>query len=378
MAEEDSAQEKTEEPTSKKLEKSREEGQLPRSKDLATSIVLITSALSVIIFGPAMVLKITQVAKFNFQFDRQAAIDQNLMLAHFNQSAIEGFVSVIPLYITLLIAAVVGPIMVSGWNFSIKSITPKFSKMNPFSGLKKMVSSHALIELLKAWAKVIVVGIGSILVIISQFNDIRWIVREDVFQGMEHATSILFWAIFFISCSTLVIAAIDVPFQIYSHNKKMKMTLQEIKDEYKNTEGKPEVKARVRQLQREVSQRQMMSQVPDADVIITNPDHFAVALKYTPNEMPAPILLGKGTDLVAEKLKEIAREYKIPIVQSPPLARSIYHFTEIGQEIPEGLYMAVAQILAYIFQLNQYQKGYAAKPGDLPDFDIPDDLRYDL
>jgi len=378
MAEEDSAQEKSEEPTAKKLEKSREEGQLPRSKDLSTSVVLIASVLSVIAFGPIMVLKVTQIAKFNFQFDRQAAIDKNLMLAHLNHSAMEGFISLIPLFTVLLIAAIAGPILVSGWNFSAKSISPKFSKMNPLSGLKKMVSTHALVELLKAWAKVLVVGIGAILVIISQFNDIRWIVREDVFQGMEHVTSILFWSIFFICCSTLVIAAIDVPFQLYSHNKKMKMTLQEVKDEYKNTEGKPEVKARVRQLQREVSQRKMMSQVPDADVIITNPDHFAVALKYTPNEMPAPVLLGKGTDLVAEKIKEIAKEYNIPIVQSPPLARSIYHFTEIGQEIPEGLYMAVAQILAYIFQLNQYQSGYAQKPGDLPDFDIPEDLRFDV
>lgn len=377
MAEEDSGQEKTEEPTAKKLEKAKEEGQIPRSKDLTTSIVLMASIGALIVYGQGIVINMLQIAKFNFQFDRAAAFDDQLLIAHFSRSIIDGFMSIAPFFLVVLITAFLGPLIISGWNFSGKSITPKFSKMNPLSGLKKMVSLNALVELLKSYAKVFVVTFGAIMVIMMQFNDIRWVLREQVSQGVEHMISLVLWGLLYISFSTLVIAAIDVPFQLYSHNKKMKMTLQEVKDEYKNTEGKPEVKAKIRQMQREMSQRQAVNNVPDADVIITNPDHYAVALKYTPNEMPAPLLLAKGADLVAEKIKEVAIENKIPIVQAPPLARSIYHFTEINEEIPEGLYMAVAQILAYIFQISQYQKGHAQKPEDLPGFDIPDDLKFD-
>jgi len=376
MAEEESGQEKSEEPTSRKLEKAREEGQLPRSRELGTSAVLITGALGLIVFGPFIVTNVVKIAAFNFEFDRQAATDPAVMLAHLAMSAKQAGFMLIPVMVMLLLAAILGPICLSGWNFSSKAITPKLSKLNPLSGIKRMVSLNALMELAKGWAKVLVIGFFAALILISQFDRIRWLIKEHYLQGMDHLGVILGWSFLLLCVATLIIAAIDVPFQVYSHTKKMRMTLQEVKDEYKNTEGKPEVKAKIKQLQREISQRQAMSQVPDADVVITNPDHFAVALKYKPNEMPAPILLAKGADLMAEKIKEIAVEYKIPIVEAPALARSIFHFTDIDQEIPEGLYLAVAQVLAYVFQLSQWQKGFGPKPGPMPDFLVPDDLQW--
>ncbi len=377
MAEEDSSQEKTEEPTERKLQKAREDGQLARSKELATSVVLIVSALSLILFGHFLVKAIYQIAIYNFSFERDAAFDYRYLFAHLSDSLQEGFTSLIPIFILLLVAAIVGPISLSGWNFSSKAIAPKFDRMDPLKGVKRMVSKEALMELLKGWAKVLVVATASVLAFAYHVEDIQALVHESIENGMLHLMHILLWAFFIICCSSLAIAAIDVPFQVTSHTQKMRMTMQEVKDEFKNTEGKPEVKSKLRQLQREASQRQMMGNIPDADVVITNPDHFAVALKYKPNEMPAPLLVAKGADEVAEKIKEIAREYNIPVICIPPLARSIFHFTKIDEEIPEGLYLAVAQVLAYVYQVNQWKKGFGQKPQGQPDYPIPDDLRWD-
>lgn len=378
MAEEsEDGQEKSEEPTARKLEKAREDGQLPRSKELSTSVVLIVGALTLVAMGPYAITRLSIMTKYNLAFDRQAATDPALMFAHLSESFLDALLSVTPMLIALLIASIAGPISLSGWNFSTKAISPNLGKLNPLKGIKRMFSMNALMELLKGWAKVIVVSVMAGLVFWFQFDAIRGLLREPHLLGMKHLMETLAWAFLLICASTLIIAAIDIPFQIQSHIKKMRMTLQEVKDEYKNTEGKPEVKSKIRQLQREISQRQMMTNVPDADVVITNPDHFAVALKYKPNEMPAPILVAKGADLMAEKIKEVAREYKIPILQIPPLARSIYHFTEIDDEIPEGLYLAVAQVLAYIYQMEQWAKGRAPKPEDKPEYPVPDDLRWD-
>ncbi|AJQ96311.1 flagellar biosynthesis protein FlhB [Gynuella sunshinyii] len=377
MAEDDSGQDKSEEPTTRKLEKAREEGQLPRSRELATAIVLIASGIALLVFGAQVSTKVLEIARFNFSFDKQAAFDPNMLFAHFERSIADGFIVLIPIFAILLLAAVLGSTLLSGWNFSSKVLAPKFDRLNPLSGLKRMFSVNSLVELLKGWAKVLIVATGAALVVTLKVEDIRSLLFESVGEGVHHLALIILWSFILISCATLLIALIDVPFQIRSHMKKMRMTLQEIKDEYKNTEGKPEVKARIRRMQREMSQRKMMSNVPDADVVITNPDHFAVALKYKPKENAAPILLAKGADLMAEKIKEIAKEHKIPIITIPPLARSIYHFTKIDQEIPEGLYLAVAQILAYVYQLNQWRKGYAPKPEKRPDVQVPEDLRWD-
>ncbi|MEX2367535.1 MAG: flagellar biosynthesis protein FlhB [Pseudohongiellaceae bacterium] len=377
MAEEDSSQEKTEEPTAKKKEKAAEEGNVARSKELNTSAILVSAAAGLLIFGPAMAGNLLNVMKFSFSFDPNASWDTQIALGYLEIAFVESMWSLLPLFLLLLVAAFFGPIGLGGWNFSTKAVAPKGSRMNPLSGLKRMFSLNALVELLKGWGKVLVVGTVAVLVLVGLKDDFISMVFEPTTPSVHHAVIVLAWTFLLICCSTIIIAIVDIPFQIYSHTKKLKMTMQEVKEEYKNTEGKPEVKSKIRQLQREMANRRMMSDVPDADVVITNPTHYAVALKYDPQGMPAPMLLAKGVDETAMKIREIAGEYKIPVLEMPALARSIYHHTEIGQEIPEGLYVAVAQVLAFVFQTDQWKKGRAPKPERKPFVDIPDDLKED-
>lgn len=250
----------------------------------------------------------------------------------------------------------IGAAGVGGISFSAQVTMPKLSKMNPLSGLKRMVGMQSWVELIKSILKVVLVtGFAMYLIQASQADLIQ--LSMDVYpQNILHALDILLNFILLISCSLLIVVAIDIPFQIWQHSDQLKMTKQEVKDEYKETEGKPEVKGRIRMLQREAAQRRMMADVPQADVIITNPEHFSVALRYKQKTDRAPVVIAKGTDHMAMKIREVAREHDITIVPAPPLARALYHSTELEQEIPDGLFTAVAQVLAFVFQLKQYRK----------------------
>ncbi|BCE02228.1 flagellar biosynthesis protein FlhB [Marinicellulosiphila megalodicopiae] len=376
MSDEDSSQEKTEDPTEKRKEKAREDGQVPRSRELNTAVLLTASALCFIFFGPNLVEMGKQIFEINFIFDRDQATDPVKMLASFAATTKVALWGIFPIFIILTIACIIGPIGIGGWNVSMKSALPKANRINPMSGLKKMFSMNSMVELLKSWLKVLGIGGAAVLVLMVEFESLFKMTFEYTMPALTHALNVLLWSFLFISLTTWVLVAIDVPYQIYQVQKKLKMSLQEIKDEYKNSEGKPEVKAKVRQIQREMSQRRMMSDMPDADVVITNPEHYSVALKYDPQSMDVPILVAKGVDQMAMKIREVANEYNISIIQMPPLARSIYHFTEIGREVPEGLYVAVAQVLAYVYQMDQYKKGQGEKP-KLQNIEVPDDLRYD-
>ncbi|MEH6346603.1 MAG: flagellar biosynthesis protein FlhB [Bermanella sp.] len=374
MAEEDSSQEKTEEPTGKRLEKAREDGQIPRSKELSTSLILITGVLSLWIFGDWLFSAERNIFILNFSIERHHLFDEKQMIIHLAASALEAIIAVTPIFILLTLAAIFGPLALGGWMFSGKSLLPKLDRISPLAGLKRMFSLKSLVELLKGWAKILVV-VGCILFLFfSLKNSVLSLSQEPQRQAIAHAMNLVMTGALTLALSTLLISLIDVPFQIYEFTKKMKMSLQEVKDEHKDTEGKPEVKQRIRRLQYEMSQRRMMSDVPDADVVITNPTHYAVALKYHSDEMKAPILLAKGTDEVALKIREIASHNKIPVVESPSLARSVYTFTKVGKEIPEGLYVAIAQVLAYVYQLDQYFKRQGPKPRQ-PTFPVPPDLR---
>ena len=377
MAEQDSSQEKTEEPTARRLEKSREEGQVPRSKELNTTMVLLFGALGLLAFGPWMAEHVTAIAKLGFSFDRDAAFDTAQMFRHLGASAWEATIALTPWLIIVLLAAFFGPIGVGGWLLSGKAIMPKFDRLNPLSGLKRMFSMNSLVELIKSWAKVLVVGLVAWLVLGLYFDDAMQLKRMATEAAIAGAIDIILWSVIFLCASTIVIAVADVPWQIYSHTKKLRMTMQEIKDEFKESEGKPEVKSKIRQLQREMSQRRMMADVPTADVVITNPTHFAVALKYDSAGMSAPVMVAKGSDEVAMKIREIAKEHNVPQMQAPPLARALYTHGKIGDEIPEGLYVAVAQVLAYIYQMDLFVKGRGPRPERKPDMPIPRDLRVD-
>ncbi|WP_196158001.1 flagellar biosynthesis protein FlhB [Reinekea sp. G2M2-21] len=377
MAEEDTSQEKTEEPTPRKIEKSKEEGNIARSKELNTSAILLVSAICFLVFGPGIAKTMQTIMIFCFRFDARAAWDINIAGAYFEAVLFDAFLALIPTFGFLLLAAIVAPTSLGGWNFATKALMPKGSRLNPLSGIKRMFSMNSLVELAKGWGKVIVVATASIIVLMGLKDDFMSMVFQPTENAIVHALTVLAWSFLFIAASTILIALVDIPFQIYSHTKKLRMTMQEIKEEFKNTEGKPEVKAKIRQLQREMANRRMMADVPEADVIITNPTHYAVALKYEPNAMPAPLLVAKGVDEVALKIREIGQEYDVPILEIPSLARSIYHNTDIGGEIPEGLYIAVAQVLAYVYQVDMWKKGRSPEKPAKPETPIPPDLRAD-
>ena len=377
MAEDnDSSQEKTEEPTPRRLEKAKEEGQVPRSKELATAAILMMGTGGLLMSGAHIADTMTRIMRSSFALPRDALFDSHQMGLYLANAAVLATEALAPLMIFLFIASIAGSIALGGWLLSAKAVAPKFSRLNPIKGLGRMFSLKSLVELGKAFAKVTVVLFFAVIILQTQTDALLGLSREAVVPAMGHAAQILGWSFFFLSCTMLIIVAVDVPFQIYDHQKNLKMTKQEVKDEFKDTEGKPEVKSKIRQLQREMSQRRMLQDVPEADVVITNPTHYSVALRYKPETDSAPILLAKGGDQIALKIREIANANDVEVVEAPALARSVYYHSEIGQEIPSGLYMAVAQILAYVFQLKQFRRRVSPRPA-MPDFPIPDDLRED-
>ena len=377
MAESESGADKSEEPTGKRLEESRKKGQIARSKELNTLAVTLTGTVALIIFGAYMGNVLMDIMRGNFSLPREVLMSERSMALYLLASGKEALLAVQPFLIALLIASIAGPIALGGWLFSAEALQPKASRMNPLAGLKRMFSVQALVELVKALAKFLVILAVALVVLAVDQDDLLAIANEPVEPAILHSLRVVGWSAFWLSCGLILIAVVDVPFQLWSHKQKLMMTKQEVRDEYKDTEGKPEVKGRIRQLQREMAERRMMQAVPQADVVITNPTHFAVALKYDPEKGGAPMLLAKGGDFLALKIREIAQEHQVMVLESPALARAVYYSTELDQEIPAGLYLAVAQVLAYVYQLRQYRAGKGKRPGPLPDLPIPADLRRD-
>ena len=377
MAESESGADKTEDPTEKRKKDSREKGEIARSKELNTLAIMLAGSIGLLIFGGALARDMMDLMRYNFSIGREALLNPDSMGLALLHSGKVALIAVQPVLVSLLIAALVGPIALGGWLFAAGSLAPKFSRMNPAAGIKRMFSAKALVELLKALAKFFIVLIVALLVLQSDIDDLLRIAHEPLELAVIHSLQVVAWSALWMACGLILIAAVDVPVQLWESHKKLLMTKQEVRDEHKDQEGRPEVKQRIRQLQREMSQRRMMSAIPDADVIITNPTHYAVALKYDPEKGAAPMLLAKGSDFLALKIREIGAKHNILLLESPALARSIYHSTELEQEIPAGLYLAVAQVLAYVYQIRQYQAGRGKRPDPLKDLPIPADLRRD-
>ncbi|WP_428637128.1 flagellar biosynthesis protein FlhB [Shewanella sp.] len=377
MADNDTSQEKTEEATPRRREQAREKGQVARSKELGTSAVLMSAAVGFAIVGPSLGQSLMVVMSNLFTMDRSEIFDTNSMFNIWQMVLSELAIPMASFVLFLAFIAFLGNVVLGGITFSVKAFMPKGSKMNPVSGFKRMFGVQALVELTKGIAKFSVVAIMAYLLLSYYFVDILTLSQGHLPGNVYNALDLLVWMFIILCSSTVIIVVIDVPFQIWNHNKQLRMTKQEIKDEYKDTEGQPEVKGRVRQMQREMAQRRMMAEVPNADVIVVNPEHYAVAVKYDVTKAAAPYVLAKGVDDVAFRIREIAREHDVAIVSAPPLARAIYHTTKIDQEIPEGLFTAVAQVLAYVFQLRQYQQKGGKRPTPIPlNQPIPDDLKY--
>ncbi len=377
MAESESGQDKTEEPTEKRRREAREKGQLPRSRELNTLAILMAGAGGLLIYGADLAGALLRLMRSNFELSRETAMNTESMLQLLGASAYLAAQGLWPILLMLLAAAIVGPIALGGWLFSMDALQPKFSRLNPLSGLKRMFSAKSLLELSKALIKFLVVLAVALLVLSADRDALLALAHQPLEQAILHSVRVVGWSAFWMACSLLLIAAVDVPYQIWDNRQKLLMTKQEVRDEYKDSEGKPEVKSKIRQMQREMAQRRMMAAVPEADVVITNPTHFAVALKYDPAGGGAPLLLAKGNDFLALKIREVAQEHKVMVMESPALARAVYYSTELDQEIPAGLYLAVAQVLAYVYQLKQYQVGKGKRPSPLKDLPIPPDLRRD-
>ena len=378
MAESESGQDKTEDPTEKRKKDSRDKGEIARSKELNTLAIMLAGAGALLIFGGALAQEMMELMRMNFTLSREVIMDQRNMGSFLLHSGQIALVAIQPVMITLLLAALIGPISLGGWLFAAGSMAPKFSRMNPGAGLKRMFSTKALVELLKALAKFLIVLFVALAVLSADIDDLLRIAHEPLEMAIIHSLQVVGWSALWMACGLMIIAAVDVPVQLWESHKKLLMTKQEVRDEHKDQEGRPEVKQRIRQLQREMSQRRMMAAIPEADVVITNPTHYAVALKYDPDKGSAPVLLAKGSDFLALKIREIAVANDVLLLESPALARSIYYSTELEQEIPGGLYLAVAQVLAYVYQIRQHRAGKGKPPEPLKDdLPIPPDLRRD-
>ncbi|WP_367256344.1 flagellar biosynthesis protein FlhB [Pseudomonas sp. stari2] len=378
MAESESGQDKTEDPTEKRKKDSREKGEVARSKELNTLAIMLAGSGALLVFGGMLAQDLMELMRMNFTLSREVIMDQGSMGKFLMSSGLSALLAIQPIMITLLLAAFLGPIALGGWLFAVGSLAPKFSRMNPLSGIKRMFSMKSVVELLKALAKFLIILAVALVVLSGDVDDLLRIAHEPLDRAIIHSLQLVGWSTLWMACGLIIIAAVDVPVQLWESIKKLKMTKQEVRDEHKDQEGRPEVKQRIRQVQREMSQRRMMAAIPDADVVITNPTHYAVALKYDSEKGGAPVLLAKGSDFLALKIREIAVANNVMLLESPALARSIYYSTELEEEIPGGLYLAVAQVLAYVYQIRQHQAGKGKRPDPLSDdLPIPPDLRRD-
>ncbi len=366
--------ERTEEATPRRLEKAREEGQVPRSQELTTFAVLMVAATGILFLGAGLMESLLHIVKAGIQMERELAFQPDLMINRFYELALEGLIAIAPILLLLIIVALFAPMLMSGGLVSTKLLMPDFNRINPIKGLSRMFSVRSLVELVKAIAKAVIIGGVAAMVIWQNKEEVMALLTVPVDIAISRAGDFLSMSFLLITGAMVLIVGIDVPFQIWEHAKQMRMSKEDIRKEYKESEGDPMVKGRIRSLQREAARRRMMAEIPNADVIVTNPTHYAVALKYKSNSMRAPKVVAKGVHLLAARIRELGEEHRIPILEAPPLARALYYHAELESEIPEKLYTAVAEVLAYIFQLKRYQEFGGDYPHVPVDLSVPEGM----
>ncbi|MBN3254195.1 flagellar type III secretion system protein FlhB [Pectobacterium brasiliense] len=373
---EDSDLEKTEAPTPQKEEKAREEGQIPRSREL-TSVLMMVAGLAILwIGGEVMAGRLARIVSQSLNFDYATIGDDTQMLRHVGSLLRQAASALIPIMLGAVLVALSAPLLLGGILFSTKSLKVDFKKLDPISGLKRLFSAQSLAELFKAILKSVMVGIISTLFLIHNWPTILHLVSEAPTAAMGDALELAVMCGFLIIMGLIPMVAFDVFWQVWSHIKKLRMSKQEIRDEHKQSEGDPHVKGRIRQQQRAIAQRRMMADVPKADVIVTNPTHYAVALRYDEKKMNAPKVLAKGAGEIALRIRELGTEHRVPILEAPPLARALFRHSEVGQHIPAALYAAVAEVLAWVYQLKRWKREgglIPRKPKHLP---VPDALDF--
>lgn len=371
---EDSDLEKTEQPSPRRLEQAREEGQVPQSRELSTFLVLITGVAGLWLMGGWMSARVLGLLREGFHIEREQAFDTALMLQGVNSLFTEALLTVLPLFAILMVAAVGAPILMGGFVFSPKALGLKLDRMNPIQGLGRMFSVHGLVELLKSLMKAAIVGGVGVFAVWREHEHIFTLMLENIESAVPDFLQTLVFSTLLIVLGLAVVAMVDVPFQLWQYNKRLRMTKEEVKRESKEQEGDPHVKARIRSVQREMARRRMMAEVPKADVVVTNPTHFSVALKYDAKKMKAPIVVAKGRGDLALKIRELAKEHKVPLLEAPPLARALYKHCELEQAVPGALYTAVAEVMAYVYQLNHWMANGGLPPAVPAKLPVPENM----
>ncbi|HTW74786.1 MAG TPA: flagellar biosynthesis protein FlhB [Steroidobacteraceae bacterium] len=371
-ADERDERERTESPSQKRLDDARKAGRVPRSRDLGAALVVLTGGVALRGLGAEVARRLAAIMHDGLTLDHAELADATDMLSRLEHGAIQGMLAAAPLLGLLLAAAVLAPLSIGGWTFSASALVPDFSRLNAVAGLGRVFSLRGFIELGKALARFVVVAVVAVAVLARQFHSFRALATEPVQLGVGHAMSLIGTAFIALGGALAAIAVVDVPLAIWQYHRSLRMTRQELRDEHKETEGSPETRSRVRRLQQQLARKRMMSRVPKADVVVTNPTHYAVALSYDERRHRAPVVLAKGVELIALTIRRIAEEHGVPIVEAPPLARALHANCELDDEIPTRLYAAVARVLTYVYQLRAARRFAAPRPAPLH-IDLPDE-----
>ncbi len=373
MADSDqSAQDRTLDPSAKRLDDARREGQVPRSRYLSHLLILGTAVLGFTLVGSRLSDACRHILVSGLSFDRAAVTEPGIMGARLSSMAVDATWAALPLLAALMVASLAAPLLIGGWNFAIGAIAPRFDRLDPLQGFQRFLSLGAMLDLGKVMLLAILLSIVGAYYILGHVEQLSALALQNLPSAASQLTSILLSAFTVLVATLAVSAAIDVPYQITHYRNRLRMTVEEARQEEKESQGDPRVKQRVRSAARELARKRMMAAVPKADVVVTNPTHFAVALKYMESRHRAPMVVAKGMDAVADRIRELARESGVPLLEAPPLARALYRHVEIGAEIPAALYTAVAQVLAYVYQLRRYQSGQAKRPTEPSDIEVPD------
>ncbi len=352
MAENENGQDRTEQPTQKRLDEARRSGNVPRSRELSTAAVVLVAGIGLRFSGAGMASGFAGLMKAGLTLSRDQVLDENRLLPDLVAMGAQALMVAAPILGLTLAAALFSPLAIGGWNMSFQALVPDFSRLNPVAGLKRLFTIRGLAELLKAYAKFLLVGAIAVIFLRSKTPELLGLGNEPLNAGIAHAAQLTGQALLVLSGSLAIIAAVDVPLQLTQYMKQLRMSRQETRQEHRESDGSPEMKGRIRRMQQELARRRMLQQVPKADVVITNPTHYSVALRYDDKRMRAPIVVAKGVDEVAANIRKIATENKVPIFEAPPLARVLFRDVDLNAEVPSTLYIAVAQVLTYVIQLR--------------------------
>ena len=373
---ETSDEDKTEDPTPQRLEKAREEGQVPRSRELTSLLMLLLGVAVLWLGGDWLARRLVNLLSGGLRFDHSIVNDSNLILRQIMLLLKEAMLALLPLIVGAVAVALIAPTMLGGLLFSTKSLSFKLDKLNPLPGIKRMFSAQTAAELSKALMKAVLMGSVAGLFLWHHWPKMMRLVSESPLSAMGDALNMVGLCALLVVLGIIPMVGFDVFWQIHSHLKKLRMSRQDIRDEFKQSEGDPHVKGRIRQMQRAAARRRMMADVPKADVIVNNPTHYSVALQYDENNMSAPKVIAKGTGLVALRIRELAQENRIPMLEAPPLARALYRHAEIGQQIPGQLYAAVAEVLAWVWQLKRWRLAGGEHPKTPDNLPVPEALDF--